>query len=177
MSQQMSALTQELSECKHIAENHRLRFREMEEQLDTLRNAQMPSGSGSAAAEADMTLIRDELHRQAEYMAKLEKTNTRLEAELGVLRKQHTSVEVLREEKRVLEKKARMFDEAQERAVRLEEEVEAGKKEREQWCVSSTTTCYSLVYNSAGTGEGFWKKAQPRQIHPSHYHKHCQLSG
>jgi mitotic spindle assembly checkpoint protein MAD1 len=175
MSQQMSALTQELSECKRIAEDHRLRFREMEEQLDTLRDAQVPSGSGSAAAEADMTLIRDELHRQAEYMAKLEKTNTRLEAELGVLRKQHTSVEVLREEKRVLEKKARMFDDAQERAVRLEEEVEAGKKEREQWCVSSTTQYAS--YNSACTGESFWKKAQPRQIHPSHYHKHCQLSG
>jgi mitotic spindle assembly checkpoint protein MAD1 len=133
MSRQVSALTQELTECKHIAEDHRARFQEMEQQLEILRDAPGPSNSNSAAVDADMTLIRDELHRQAGYMAKLEKTNMKLEVELGVLRQQHASVEVLREEKRALEKKARMYDESHERAVRLEAELEAVKREREQW--------------------------------------------
>ena len=54
-------------------------------------------------------------------------------ADVGVLRQQHASVEVLREEKRALEKKARMFDDAHKRAVRLEAELEPIKRERQQW--------------------------------------------
>jgi len=67
-------------------------------------------------------------------MAKLEKTNLKLEAEVGVLRQeQHASIEVLLEEKRESEKKACMFDDAHEHAVRLEAELEVIKREREQW--------------------------------------------
>ena len=132
MTWQVSTLTQELTECKHIAEDHRLRFQEMEQQLETLRNDPGPSTLGSAAADADMTRISDKLHRQAGYMAKLEKTNMKLEVKLGVL-PTHASIEVLHEEKRALEKKARMYDDAHERAVRIEAELKAMKRECEQW--------------------------------------------
>ena len=87
----------------------------------------------SGAAEGDMAVVREELHRQAGYMRNLESTNTRLEAELRILRQRNESVEVLRDEKRWLEKRLHNFEEMRTRVVALEAEVDAGRKEREDW--------------------------------------------
>lgn len=82
-----------------------------------------------------MSVVREELHRQANYLRSLEATNTKLTSELKFLRERHTSVEVLREEKRGLERKVLMLEELRTKVVKLEAEVEAGRKEREHWYI------------------------------------------
>ena len=66
-------------------------------------------------------------------MRALESTNTQMMGELASLKERHTSVEVLKEEKRDLERKARTAEELRETVARLEAELEAGRMEREQW--------------------------------------------
>jgi len=80
-----------------------------------------------------MTVVREELHRQAGYLRNLESTNAKLNSELNILRERHASVEVLREEKRGLERKVTMLEEMRNKVIRLEAEVEAGRQERETW--------------------------------------------
>ena len=43
------------------------------------------------------------------------------------------SVEVLREQKRGLEKRVQVLEELRTKVVKLEAEVEAGRREREDW--------------------------------------------
>ena len=80
-----------------------------------------------------MSVVREELHRQANYLRALESTNAKLTSELIVLRERQTSVEVLKEEKRGLERKVQVLEELRTKVVRLEAEVEAGRREREEW--------------------------------------------
>ena len=54
-------------------------------------------------------------------------------ADLLALREHQTSVEVLREQKRGLEKKVQVLEELKTKVVKLEAEVEAGRREREDW--------------------------------------------
>jgi hypothetical protein len=82
-----------------------------------------------------MRIVREELHRQADYLRAVESKNAKLMAEVNVLRTKETSVEVLREEKRGLERKVRVMEELREKVVRLEAELEAGRREREAWFV------------------------------------------
>ena len=83
-----------------------------------------------------MSVVRDELHRQADYLRTLESSNAKMLAELVVLRERQTSVEVLKEQKRGLEKKVQVLEELRTKVVKLEAEVEAGRREREDWYVS-----------------------------------------
>ena len=87
--------------------------------------------------EENMSVVREELHRQANYLRSLESTNAKLTSELTVLRERQTSVEVLREQKRGLEKKVQVLEELRTKVVKLEAEVEAGRREREDWYLSS----------------------------------------
>jgi len=80
-----------------------------------------------------MAVVREELHRQAGYLRNLESTNAKLNSELNILRERHASVDVLREEKRGLERKVIMLEEMRNKVIRLEAEVEAGRQERETW--------------------------------------------
>jgi mitotic spindle assembly checkpoint protein MAD1 len=82
-----------------------------------------------------MRIVREELHRQADYTRTVESKNAKLMVEVNVLRAKETSVEVLREEKWGLERKVRVMEELREKVVRLEAEVEAGRREREAWFV------------------------------------------
>ena len=83
--------------------------------------------------EENMSVVREELHRQANYLRSLESTNAKLTSELTVLRERQTSIEVLKEAKRGLEKKVQVLEELRTKVVRLEAEVEAGRREREEW--------------------------------------------
>ena len=88
--------------------------------------------------EKNMSVVRDELHHQANYLWTLESTNAKLTSELTVLRERQTSVEVLREQKRCLEKRCRCPRNSEPRlSIRLEAEVEAGRREREDWYLFS----------------------------------------
>ena len=66
-------------------------------------------------------------------MRQLESANAKMTAELNVLRDKQTSVEVLKEQKRDLERKLRGTEELREKVVRLEAELDAARKEREEW--------------------------------------------
>ena len=70
-----------------------------------------------------MSIVREELHRQANYLRTLESTNAKLTSELTVLR----------EQKRGLEKRVQVLEELRTKVVKLEAEVEAGRWEREDW--------------------------------------------
>lgn len=82
--------------------------------------------------------MRDELTRQASYLRNLESSNARMSGELTQLRQRNESVEVLKEQKRDLERKLATTDALRQSVVKLEAEVEAARKEREEWCATST---------------------------------------
>lgn len=92
-----------------------------------------------------MAVVQEELQRQAAYLQNLEATNTKLNAELGILRERHTSVEVLREEKRGLEQKVSILEELRTKVIALEAELEIGRQEREKWYVAG------YIYRAART--------------------------
>ena len=69
-------------------------------------------------------------------MRQLEDANAKMIAELNILREKQTSVEVLKEHKRDLERKLRGAEELREQVVKLEAELEAARKEREEWYVA-----------------------------------------
>ncbi|KAF8345268.1 spindle assembly checkpoint component Mad1 [Amanita rubescens] len=98
----------------------------------------------------DMAVIRDELHRQASYLRSLEKDNAKLTREVTMLRENSANVEVMREEKRGLERKLRTMDEMRNKVVALEAEVEAARKEREAWASSHPPEPESLSSSTSG---------------------------
>ena len=57
------------------------------------------------------SVVGEELHRQANYLRTLESTNAKLNLVLTVLRERQTNVEVLREQKRGLEKRVQVLEE------------------------------------------------------------------
>lgn len=136
LTRQISLLEDDLQQSKRIAEERRLTVEELQERYDELSSAQ-DSIARNGAEQESMGIVREELHRQAEYFRVLESTNIKLAAELSILKERHASIEVLREEKRGLERKLKTLDELREKVVRLEAEVEAGRKEREKLQVAS----------------------------------------
>ena len=111
-------------------------------QSQLLSQSQGESSKASNEDEArDMAVIRDELHRQASYLRSLEKDNAKLTREVTILRENSANVEVVREEKRGLERKLRTMDEMRNKVVTLEAEVEAARKEREAWFGSDVHIC------------------------------------
>jgi hypothetical protein len=72
----------------------------------------------------DWAVLTNQLHQTTTYLHTLESTNAKLTAELAVLRDRHSSVEVLKEERRGLETKLKGMEEMRKRAVMLEAEVE-----------------------------------------------------
>ncbi|KIK69916.1 hypothetical protein GYMLUDRAFT_34318 [Collybiopsis luxurians FD-317 M1] len=88
------------------------------------------SQSTSSLPDSDHRLLTAELKRQASYSRQLESTNTRLSADLVVLksenaalRERNATVEVLREDKRGLESRLRMKEEEIKKLVRKTEDL------------------------------------------------------
>ncbi|KAI1786094.1 MAD-domain-containing protein [Ganoderma leucocontextum] len=129
---QVSLLEKQLEEFRHLAEERAHAFDELQAQFDEL-NAAQDSMTLSHGQDEDWTVVREELHRQAKYMHQLETANAKMTAELNVLREKQTSVEVLKEQKRDLERKLRGADELREQVVKLEAELDAARQEREEW--------------------------------------------
>ena len=134
LSHQVSLLESELGQFKQLAEERARAFEDLQAQFDELSTAQ-DSFTLQASQDEDWNVIREELHRQAHYMRQLEGANAKMTSELNVLREKQTSVEVLKEQKRDLERKLRGADELREKVVTLEAELDAARQEREDWCV------------------------------------------
>jgi mitotic spindle assembly checkpoint protein MAD1 len=135
LTHQVSLLQEELLQTHEIANARSVTIDSLEAQLSDLSTSQTSLIHSTSEEQEDMRIVREELHRQAEYLRTVESKNTKLTAEVNVLRTKETSVEVLREEKRGLERKVRVMEELREKVVKLEAEVETGRREREAWFV------------------------------------------
>ncbi|OBZ72934.1 Spindle assembly checkpoint component mad1 [Grifola frondosa] len=138
LSHQVSLLTDEVAEFKRIADERSHAFEDLQAEFDAL-SASQESFVQSSVEEENWAVVREELHRQANYLRTLEATNAKMSAELTVLREKHASVEVLKEQKRELERKARGTEELHEMVAKLEAELEAARREREEWASTSAS--------------------------------------
>ncbi|GBE85486.1 MAD-domain-containing protein [Sparassis crispa] len=125
-------LETELVEAHRVAEERAQTLAGLQAQLDDLADAQDTSMQHTSDDE-DWTVVRAELHHQAEYMRTLEGANSRMSTELAALRERQASVEVLKEQKRELERKVKDAENVREKVARLEAELEAARREREEW--------------------------------------------
>ena len=78
----------------------------------------------------------------------MESTNEKLTSELTVLKERQTSVEVLKEQKRGLEKRLQVLEEFRIKDARLEAEVEVGRRERGDWYLFSF---HSIIFTTTLT--------------------------
>lgn len=134
LTRRNAELEQELVEYRAIAVERDATIQVLQQKLDETEVASDPMLQRRNEDE-NWGVIRDELHRQASYLRSLETTNAKLNAELGRYKDRHANLEVLREEKRALERKVSVVDELRERVVSLEAQVEAARRERQQWYV------------------------------------------
>ncbi|KAI6001872.1 spindle assembly checkpoint component Mad1 [Pisolithus albus] len=125
-------LEQEIAEYKALVEDKEATVRALQQKLDDL---ECPNAAPSNRHDEDQSwvVIRDELHRQAAHVRSLEATNAKLNAELGRYKDRHANIEILREEKHILERKVAVTEELRERVVLLEAQVEAARRERREW--------------------------------------------
>ena len=130
LSQQLSILQVELQDAKESAEASRHAVNELQTQVEDLSEIQDTSHI-SLVDDESWTVVREELHRQTDYLRQVEATNTRLTSENAILRQRNDNIEVLKEQKRDLERKARDAEELRERVVRLEAELVTAKQELE----------------------------------------------
>lgn len=133
LTRQTQLLEEELVQTKELAEE---RLRSMHDLQESINNLEEPPRRED---NDDMTIIREELRRQATYLRQLESEN----AELRVLKARSQSIEVLKEEKRGLERKLRGMDELRHQVVELEAQVEAGRRERQEWANKSLEVAQS----------------------------------
>ncbi|KAG8906634.1 coiled-coil domain-containing protein mad1 [Tulasnella sp. 403] len=133
LERKVAFLEDELNRTRNLAQQQKDSSRQLQEKLEELENDKDALSGRSNSNDESWRIIRDEMHRQNTYFKNLEATNAKLTAEVHSLRAKNASVEVLREEKRVLERKLSKATEQEEQLARLEGEVEAARKEREAW--------------------------------------------
>ncbi|KAH6894836.1 hypothetical protein BKA70DRAFT_1232433 [Coprinopsis sp. MPI-PUGE-AT-0042] len=157
LNHRVELLEHELSQCQHIADERSRILAGLQTQYDELV-AQRDSWCIMKRSRRVMGVVREELHRQTEY---LEAKNVKLTSELLYLREQNQSIEALREEKRGLETQLVGLDKLKEKVVRLEAEVEAGRLEREAWQQQHAILSNHLRH--------------PSLDRPPHHTRHAQL--
>jgi mitotic spindle assembly checkpoint protein MAD1 len=135
-----SLLESELSSAQSLASSRLETIHSLQDQLDELQDAK-DEWARTITDQQDLTVVREELKRQAEYLRQLEGTNARLNVELLSLRDRHASVEVLREQNRSLEEKVAYTNSLRQKVISLEAELEAARQERESWYVFYPSHC------------------------------------
>ncbi|KAH0835724.1 spindle assembly checkpoint component Mad1 [Lanmaoa asiatica] len=136
LTRRNAELEQELVEYRAISEEREATIQVLQQKLDEAEVTSEPMLRRHNEDE-NWGVIRDELHRQASYLRSLETTNAKLNAELGRYKDRHANLEVLREEKRALERKVLVVDELREKVISLEAQVEAARQERQEWANKS----------------------------------------
>ncbi|KAJ2918857.1 hypothetical protein MD484_g1475, partial [Candolleomyces efflorescens] len=143
LEHRIALLSSELSQATQIADERSRTLNQLQDQYDELQavHEELVAHPSSANNDdsADMNLVREELKKQQDYLRTLESTNAKLTKELNYLRERHTNAEVLKEEKRGLEKKVIVLEELRDKVVRLEAELDAARNEREEWSLKATT--------------------------------------
>ncbi|KAJ8583278.1 MAD-domain-containing protein [Rhizopogon salebrosus TDB-379] len=152
LARQNNALEQEVVEFRALAEERGAAIQDLQQRLDDA-HAATDSSVRSTNENENWSVVRDELQRQAGYLRSLESTNAKLTIELTRYKDRHASVEVIREEKRALESKVAMMEGLREKVAGLEAQVEAARREREDWANktsesgTSSQTSISVVQN------------------------------
>lgn len=163
MTGQVEHYQSELSECHAQAEANGRLVQSLREQVDTLTE-ERGRLVGSRNDDAGARVVREELARQTKYIRNLESKNLKLTSEVTSLRERMMSVEVLREEKRAMEKKLGQLDAMRARTVELEAQLEAAEKERKNWCVCRFWSCYSYsCLGLQGVQSGYGLRACSRR--------------
>jgi mitotic spindle assembly checkpoint protein MAD1 len=133
---QVESLSSQLREAHAEAASHTAEVLRLQSALDA-QTATQADVSRRETEEASWSVLRTELTRQAEHTRHLEAAHMRATVELNALRERHGTIEVLREEKLALERRAAAADELREAVVRLEAEVQAAHAERDTRCAPS----------------------------------------
>ncbi|KIJ67419.1 hypothetical protein HYDPIDRAFT_84428 [Hydnomerulius pinastri MD-312] len=139
LTRRNAELEQELVGYRAVAEDRDATIQALQQRLDEVEAANDPILKRHDEDE-NWGVIRDELHRQATYLRSLETTNAKLSAELGRYKDRHANLEVLREEKRALERKVSITEELREKVVSLEAQVAAARRERQEWWSNEAST-------------------------------------
>ncbi|KIY68425.1 MAD-domain-containing protein [Cylindrobasidium torrendii FP15055 ss-10] len=128
LSREVKYLSEELAQAKSLAN-------ERQNSLDTVRAEfeELSLNQSRPQEDTNMVVIREELHRQAAYLRQLESTNSKLKAEIA----RNGNVDLLREEKRTMERRARQVEPLQERVAELEGQLSASRAERQDWANKS----------------------------------------
>jgi mitotic spindle assembly checkpoint protein MAD1 len=133
-AQRQLTIVQEGNEFNHSeAAKYRKLAQERAEEIEMLREAarahsETPRADGTSK---ELEIMRSEILQQTEHVRKLEDANAKMQGELLVLRERHQNIEVLREEKRVLERRVWDADLIREQLGAMEAQVEALRQERE----------------------------------------------
>ena len=159
LTRQVEFFEEESITWKRVAEEKSQRLRELEEEIDALKSREASQGPAitDPLMDGDWKVVREELTRQASYLRNLESSNARMSGELVQLRQRNENIEILKERmhdlerKRDLERKLANTDSLRQSVVRLEAEVEAARKEREEWCARPTLLTFpSLIFTLQG---------------------------
>jgi mitotic spindle assembly checkpoint protein MAD1 len=124
---QVSLLQSDLTTYQQQARKSEEAVRHLQDELQEMSISRSQGQNG--AHPKDWEIVREELKRQSTYLKTLESSNTRLTSEVVVLRQRASNAEVLKEEKRTLEKRLEGVDKLRTRCAELERELELGKKE------------------------------------------------
>ncbi|KAG9037741.1 coiled-coil domain-containing protein mad1 [Tulasnella sp. UAMH 9824] len=133
LERKVTLLEDELERTRQLAEQHKDTARSLRDQVDSLESLQADTSRTSNGFDENWQVVREEMHRQTAHWKSLESTNAKLTAEVHSLRSKQQSVEVLREENRSLQQRLLKASEQEETIARLQGEVDAARREREEW--------------------------------------------
>ena len=126
---QLSALQSDSERHYAEAAKYRQLYRAKADELEHVQSTK--SASGSSRDSKEWELLRSQILQQTEHIRRLEDGNAKANAELLVLRERNANIELLREEKRVLERRVRDNDSLREQLGMMEAEMDALREERE----------------------------------------------
>lgn len=130
LTRQLTLLQEEFGELKQVAEQRSHTIEELQAQFDDLSTTQDVS-MATLADDESWSVVKEELHRQTDYLRTVEAANAKMSSELSVLKQRQDNVEVLKEQKRELERKVRDVDQLREQVIRLEADLADARKERD----------------------------------------------
>lgn len=143
MTRQLTLLQEQVAQCQQLAEERSNAFDDLQVRYDELNEAQAADTSQRRNSNDDLnwSIVREELHRQTDHLRSVEAENAKMTAELLILRQRHSSIEVLKEQKRELEKRMSGVEELKEKVIKLEAELTAARQEREEWYAFQLLAC------------------------------------
>ncbi|KAG8833013.1 coiled-coil domain-containing protein mad1 [Serendipita sp. 400] len=128
---QLTSMQNDLEHQHAETAKYQKQLHQKTEEFEALQQRSKSEAASGPRNSEDLRFLREQLLSQTAKTRELEDSNAKMKAELLVLRERNTNIEILREEKRVLERKSRDADAMREQLGTLEAEVDALRRERE----------------------------------------------